>query len=119
MKEMIVLHACPRCSGAVLEYPPPTTDSALCINCGWRRSQIPPAIQAQVEAHLGQPFMEERYTRERIGTGKPPLNGWDRVKRRRERESKRRSEGASAVGATQPELESNTAFAEGPSVAVR
>ena len=88
---MITLQACPRCKGAVLEYPHPDVESALCINCGWRRSPVPAAIQAQVEAHLGKPFMEDRYVRDRIGTGKPPLNGWDRVKRRRERESQRSS----------------------------
>ena len=63
-----------------------SADGTLCVNCGWRKADVPPEIQTQVEAHLGTPYMEERYTHSRIGTGKPPLNGWERVKRRRERE---------------------------------
>ena len=83
---MIHTNACPRCQGAVLEYAPPVEENALCINCGWRRREISAEIQAQVSDRLGQPDVEERYTRSQIGTGKPPLSGWDRVKLRRERE---------------------------------
>ena len=85
---MITVHACPRCHGAVLEYGAPATDSALCVNCGWRQPNIPPDIQAQVEAHLGEPFLRsDRTGSHRVGTGKPPLSGWDRVKRRKAREA--------------------------------
>ena len=94
---MISLHSCPRCGGAVLEYPHPHADAALCINCGWRRSEVPPEIRAQVEAHLGKPYMEDRYTHTRIGTGKAPLSGWDRVKRRRERARTRQGGGSEAA----------------------
>ena len=83
--EMIRLNSCPRCHGAVLEYTPPSADSAMCINCGWRRQEVPPDIQEQVQAHLGKAVFEGRYAHTRIGTGKPPLSGWDRVKRSRER----------------------------------
>lgn len=83
---MISLEGCPRCNGAMLKYPDPVVDGTLCVNCGWRKADVPPEIQTQVEAHLGKPYMEERYTHSRIGTGKLPLNGWERVKRRRERE---------------------------------
>jgi Zn ribbon nucleic-acid-binding protein len=83
---MISLGSCPRCNGAVLEYLPSGTESALCINCGWRQPDIPPQVQAQVDAHMGRPYLEQPYNRNRIGTGKPPLSGWDRVKLRRERE---------------------------------
>ena len=65
---MISLHACPRCKGAVFEYSPAEDENALCINCGWRRAEVPQAILAQVEAHLGSPFVE--HTPVRIGTGK-------------------------------------------------
>lgn len=82
---MIRLNSCPRCHGAVLEYTPPSADSAMCINCGWRRQEVPPDIQEQVQAHLGKAVFEGRYAHTRIGTGKPPLSGWDRVKRSRER----------------------------------
>ena len=105
---MIALHDCPRCNGAVLEYPAPADDGRLCINCGWRKADINPDIQAQVQAHLGKRYMEGRYTHNRIGTGKPPLNGWERVKRRRERERARMAENGSEGGA---------ALVEGPSAA--
>ena len=82
---MISLHECPRCNGAVLEHSPVDMDGAMCINCGWRRSDILPDIQAQVEAHLGKPYLEPRYAHSRIGTGKPPLSGWERLKRLRRR----------------------------------
>ena len=92
---MITVNACPRCHGAVLEYLAPATDSALCVNCGWRQPHIPPDIQAQVEAHLGEPFLrEDRSGHHRVGTGKPPLSGWDRVKRRRARQAARAVEAA-------------------------
>jgi len=82
---MISLHACPRCAGAILENPPDALDGPLCINCGWRRSEISPEIQAEVEAHMGGAYVQ-RYTRSRIGTGKPALSGWQKVKLRRDRE---------------------------------
>ena len=59
----------------------------MCVNCGWRKTEIPADVLEQYEAHLGKAYMEERYVHTRIGTGKPPLNGWQRVKRRREREA--------------------------------
>ena len=80
------LHGCPRCNGAVLEYPAPAVESAYCVNCGWRRPDIPLDIQALVEEHLGKPLIEGRYTHQQIGTGRPAPNGWDRIKRHRERE---------------------------------
>ena len=86
---MMALHSCPRCKGAVMEHGQTAPESAVCINCGWRRAEIPEDVIAQVEAHLGQPYMEDRYAHSRIGTGKPPLSGWERVKRRRERERAR------------------------------
>jgi len=52
----------------------------------------------QVKEHLGDPYMEDRYTHARIGTGKPPLSGWDRVKRRREREKARKEATLSRAG---------------------
>ena len=85
---MITLYACPRCNGAVLDYSSPLADSPLCITCGWRRPEVPPDIQAEVEAHMGKTFMEDRYKHRQIGTGKPPLSGWDREKRRRARDGK-------------------------------
>ena len=84
---MISLHACPRCKGAVFEYSPAEDENALCINCGWRRAEVPQAILAQVEAHLGSPFVE--HTPVRIGTGKPSPSGWERIRRNRELKSRR------------------------------
>jgi len=93
---MIALQSCPRCKGAVLQYSGTAVDSPLCINCGWRKADVPVDVLEQVEQHLGQPYMEDKYTHARIGTGKPPLSGWDRVKRRRERERARQEDLASA-----------------------
>ena len=84
----ITLQACPRCGGAVLDYQSPIADSPLCITCGWRRPEVPPDIQAEVEAHLGKSFMEDYYKRKSLGTGKPPLSGWERRKRARDKETK-------------------------------
>ena len=92
---MIIFAACPRCGGPVLDYGCQVADSPLCIMCGWRRRDIPPAIQAEVKAHLGKGFLQDRYTHKRVGGGKPPLSGWEREKRRRERERQRESQRAS------------------------
>ena len=83
---MITFEACPRCRGAVLDYNCQVADSPLCIMCGWRRRDISPAIQAEVDAHIGKLFVEDRYVHRNIGSGKPPLSGWDREKRRRAQE---------------------------------
>ncbi len=82
---MISLSACPRCKGPVLDYGSPIADSPLCITCGWRQAKVSPEVQAEVEAHLGKNYMEDRYSHRQIGTGKPPLSGWEREKRRRAR----------------------------------
>ena len=87
-RTMMKLKACPRCEGAVLELAGVGGEDGLCINCGWRRPDVPVDIQEQVEARLGQRYVDDHYTQSRIGTGKPPLSGWDRVKLRREREQR-------------------------------
>ena len=84
---VIYTNACPRCQGAVMEFSPPTEDNALCIICGWRRREVSREIQAQVMDRMGLPEVEDRHVRSRMGTGKPPLSGWDRVKLRRQREA--------------------------------
>lgn len=80
------LSECPRCGGAVLDYASPDADSPLCLTCGWRRAEIPAEVRAEVEEHIGKAYMDDRYSHRQIGTGKPPLSGWEREKRRRERE---------------------------------
>ena len=72
----------------MVEYSAPAIDTAMCVNCGWRRQEIPQDVQVEVAAHVGKPFLEDRYTHHRIASGEPPLNGWDRVKRARERETR-------------------------------
>ena len=84
--QMISLLACPKCNGAVLEDPLPLADNPLCVNCGWRCPAVPRDVQAEVEAHLGRDTVEQRIP-ERIGKGEPPMSGWQRTKRRREREA--------------------------------
>ena len=83
---MLTLQACPRCNGAVLRSPPSEFEGTLCVNCGWRQPDISAEVQAQIEARLGKPSVEEPYTRRRIGRGKPPLSGWERAKRQKERD---------------------------------
>ncbi len=95
---MISLKSCPRCKGAVMDSPNPNLDSPMSITCGWRKSDVSAEVLAQVQAHLGEPDMEDRYTHSRIGTGKPPLSGWDRVKRRRERERIKAQDATEATG---------------------
>ena len=68
-----------------MERRPADGEVAMCINCGWRRQDILDDVQQEVVARRDQAHMEDRYVRERIGTGKPPLSGWDRKKRLRER----------------------------------
>ena len=82
---MISYGACPRCKGPVIDFAKPREDSPLCIICGWRRLEVPPEIQAEVETYRGKDSIQTRYIRKRIGTGKPPLSGWEKEKRRRER----------------------------------
>ena len=79
---MITFGACPRCGGAVI-------DSPLCITCGWRGTDPSPEIRAEVEASLGEKSIDNRYPHRRIGKGKSPLSGWERVKRQRELEKQR------------------------------
>ena len=83
---MLKLHSCPRCDGAILEYQPPDSDGGLCVNCGWRRKSISSDVLVEVRAHLGQPYVDDHYARKQIARGKPQPSGWERAKRRRERE---------------------------------
>ena len=94
---MIRFHACPRCEGAVLENTRSYADDATCISCGWRRAGIPDDVRDQVQEHLGKRVLESSYVRDRVGTGKPPLSGWDRVKLQRERARMRLAEIAKSV----------------------
>ena len=97
---MIDFGACPRCRGPVIDLGEPTDDSPLCIVCGWRRPDIPREIQDEVSAFLGKDTNLSRYIRKRIGTGKPPLSGWEKEKRRRELAKQRgdHNTGSSAPG---------------------
>ena len=52
---MLLLRACPRCRGAILDYKVPTEDSPLCITCEWRGVNIPTDVRTEVLAHLGRP----------------------------------------------------------------
>jgi hypothetical protein len=81
----------------VVEYAPPALDSATCVNCGWRRPEIPPDVQALVADHLGKSYLEGRYRHHRIGTGKPPLSGWDRIKRARQRDARHHIQSAGRI----------------------
>ena len=82
-----------------MEHELSTEDSAACINCGWRRQEIPADVREQVQAHLGKHFLDSRHPWKRIGAGKPPLSGWDRVKLRREGVRRRLSK---IAGSLQP-----------------
>jgi hypothetical protein len=58
---MMTLEGCPRCGGAVLDYGHGAADSPLCITCGWRRRDVPLAVQAEVAEHLGKSLIKERH----------------------------------------------------------
>ena len=45
---MMNLHGCPRCNGAVT-MSGSSSDSDMCINCGWRRPAIPNDVMEVVE----------------------------------------------------------------------
>ena len=79
---MAALNGCPRCLGAVLND---SLDEFLCVNCGWRPVYISPEIQSEVEAYWGRRIVGDARVANRIGTGKPAASGWDKEKRRRER----------------------------------
>ncbi len=81
---MLTFHGCPRCKGTVIASTARADEDPMCVNCGWRRPNIPADVQEYVDEHLGQPQLRERYERTYIDTGKPPLSGWQRLKRRRQ-----------------------------------
>ena len=93
---MIKFKACPRCNGPVISYDPSADDGPLCITCGWRRRDVPPAVQKEVDDHEGKSFIEHTRKHQNPSRGKPPLSGWEREKRRRERERQRRDRGLNA-----------------------
>ncbi|HAL46382.1 MAG: hypothetical protein FI707_01860 [SAR202 cluster bacterium] len=82
----ITLQACPRCNGAVLDYARSAEDGPMCLTCGWRDLQVSDAVQAEVDDHIGEDFVEHVYTHHQVGRGKPALSGWEREKRRRQRQ---------------------------------
>ena len=86
---MITPGACPRCEGAVIDYGCDVADNPLCITCGWRRPDISPEIEAEVERYLGEIYIGNRYEHRYIGTGKPSPSGWEKRKRQREVEEER------------------------------
>ena len=88
---MITPGACPRCEGAVIDYGCDVADGPLCIACGWRRPDISPEIEAEVEEYLGEIYIGSRYVYRYIGTGKPSPSGWEKRKRQREIAEERRS----------------------------
>ena len=78
---MISFGACPRCKGPVFDSVETNEDSPLCIMCGWRQPGRTPEIEAEVRACLGKARTHAtRYLKRTIGTGKPPLSGWEKVK---------------------------------------
>jgi hypothetical protein len=106
-RQVMHFHACPRCQGSVLETPPHgkydvRDDGHVCVNCGWRRRDVTPGIMAEVNLHLGKDHMDNRHIRDRIGRGKAPLSGWDRVKRRRELVGSRVAQGPSTPPPSSP-----------------
>jgi hypothetical protein len=100
---VIDFRTCPRCEGTVLVTRPQgrfdtVIDDPSCINCGWRRTVVPPDVLTEVRARMGKAYMESRYFRNEIGKGKVPLSGWERSKQRRERERMHKS-GATGIAA--------------------
>lgn len=82
---MITTGACPRCGGSVLDYKS-GIDSPVCIACGWRKETICADVLKEIQTHLGEDSLGSGPPRV-IAKGKPPLSGWQRAKRRKEREN--------------------------------
>ena len=78
------LRTCPRCTGAVIDYDH-MSDCPSCVNCGWRQVEISADVKTEYDSYFGIDRSPDYYAHRTIGTGKPPLSGWERVKRQRER----------------------------------
>ena len=78
---MITTEPCPRCHGNVVDEP--LQDELICINCGWRPRSVPPGVQRDVDAHLGQHFVERAHRH--IPGGMPSPDWSERARRRKER----------------------------------
>ena len=78
---MIRADPCPRCNGIVVDEP--LQDELICINCGWRPRLIPPDVQREVDAHLGESTVERAHRH--IPRGRPSLKWSERARRRKER----------------------------------
>jgi Zn ribbon nucleic-acid-binding protein len=73
---------CPRCNGVVLADP--FEDDVKCVTCGWHPRTVPDDVMLEVEAHKGKSNIG--HNRKRPPQGKPALSGWERLKRRREKQ---------------------------------
>jgi hypothetical protein len=78
---MITAEPCPRCQGVVVDEP--LQDELICINCGWRPRLVPPDVQREVDARLGEPSVERAH--KHIPRGKTSVKWSERVRRRKER----------------------------------
>ncbi len=58
----------------------------MCVNCGWRHRVLPVDVLTVVWASIGKTEVAEGKAYSRRGTGKPPISGWERRKRGRDRE---------------------------------
>ena len=76
---MLKLGGCPKCDGCLFWDIQEQAD--MCIACGWRPRNVSLDVQLEVEAHLGQDAVGRKL--KEAPKGKPPLNGWEREKRRR------------------------------------
>ena len=72
-------NACPRCWGPVELGRDLYGPHELCLDCGWAGETRTVTLKRQ-------------YNSNRIGTGKLPLSGWEREKRKRELEREQRGE---------------------------
>ena len=82
MSAMNERQMCPRCNGVVLDDP--FEGEMKCVTCGWRPRSVPDDVEREVEAHRGKSNIG--HNRKRPPRGKPPLSGWERVKRRKDKQ---------------------------------
>ena len=78
---------CPRCNGVVLDDP--FEAEMKCVTCGWRPRTVPDDVKREVEAHKGKSNIG--HNRKKPPRGKPPLSGWERMQKLKE---KQRQDGA-------------------------
>ena len=88
VRSQLGVNECPRCGGYITHDLPYESDVS-CVNCGWcgNTKQLSSSEIKEIDANLSKrSILTTNYP---VGTGKPPLSGAQRKKRRKAREENR------------------------------